>query len=247
MIDYYEVLGVDRTADPRQIASAYRSLALKYHPDKQHPEASRVRFEQISEAFAILSDASARVAFDRVLATRTAHVQRTREMAGKRAQFVEELQRRESALDEQRRADLEAERVLAAEIERLRRREEATASRSTTKTESVSEFSLSIKSHSLFESDAQVLAEFPPDSAEILRVFINPRRRTQATVYFASREACMRARSNFVSERCVLLDADDADTSSAPATPTLSFEEYERQTLEKLRMVHQRFAQNKSA
>ena len=66
--DYYEVLGVARDADPKTIKSAYRKLALKWHPDKAKPEEreqAEQRFKQISEAYEVLSDPETRKRFDR--------------------------------------------------------------------------------------------------------------------------------------------------------------------------------------
>ncbi|MFN9540595.1 MAG: DnaJ domain-containing protein, partial [Planctomycetota bacterium] len=55
--DYYEVLGVERNADEREIARAYRKLAVKYHPDSNsgNEDASRL-FKEASEAYEVLSD-----------------------------------------------------------------------------------------------------------------------------------------------------------------------------------------------
>lgn len=64
--DYYEVLGVDRGVDAKALKSAYRKLALKFHPDQNpgDPEAEQ-KFKDISEAYAILSDPDKRAAYDR--------------------------------------------------------------------------------------------------------------------------------------------------------------------------------------
>lgn len=64
--DYYEVLGVERTAADGEIASAYRSLAIKYHPDS-HPddEEATERFKEAAEAYEVLSDADKRARYDR--------------------------------------------------------------------------------------------------------------------------------------------------------------------------------------
>lgn len=64
--DYYEVLGVSRSADESELKSAYRKIALKYHPDRNpdDPEAEE-RFKEASEAYAVLSDADKRRAYDR--------------------------------------------------------------------------------------------------------------------------------------------------------------------------------------
>ena len=63
--DYYQVLGVEKTADPEEIKKAYRKLALKYHPDRNpNNPAAEAKFKKISEAYAVLSDAEKRKQFD---------------------------------------------------------------------------------------------------------------------------------------------------------------------------------------
>ena len=63
--DYYEVLGVDRSADDAAIKKAYRQLAKKYHPDANpgDKEAEK-KFKEASEAYAVLSDAEKRRQYD---------------------------------------------------------------------------------------------------------------------------------------------------------------------------------------
>jgi molecular chaperone DnaJ len=64
--DYYEVLGVARTATSKEIADAYRKLAIKYHPDKNPGnEEVIVRFKEAAEAFEVLHDAEKRSRYDR--------------------------------------------------------------------------------------------------------------------------------------------------------------------------------------
>jgi molecular chaperone DnaJ len=64
--DYYEVLGVSRDAPVGEIKSAYRRLAVKYHPDKNPGDAAaEERFKEASEAYAVLSDAEKRSRYDR--------------------------------------------------------------------------------------------------------------------------------------------------------------------------------------
>ena len=63
--DYYDVLGVDRGADEKALKSAYRKLALKYHPDQNPDDAeAEARFKEVGEAYAVLSDAEKRAAYD---------------------------------------------------------------------------------------------------------------------------------------------------------------------------------------
>lgn len=63
--DYYEVLGVKKGASADDIKKAYRKLAMKYHPDK-NPEDKNAeeKFKEISEAYAVLSDAEKRKEYD---------------------------------------------------------------------------------------------------------------------------------------------------------------------------------------
>lgn len=64
--DYYEVLGVSRTADPKEIKSSYRKLAMKYHPDRnQGDEDAEARFKEAAEAYEVLSDEQKRQLYDR--------------------------------------------------------------------------------------------------------------------------------------------------------------------------------------
>jgi len=63
--DYYHILGVSRTATEKEIKSAYRKLARKYHPDvNRGDKASEERFKEISEAYEVLSDAANRKKYD---------------------------------------------------------------------------------------------------------------------------------------------------------------------------------------
>ena len=62
--DYYEVLGVERSATQEQIKHAYRQLALKWHPDRNPAADATNKFKEIAEAYAVLSDQAKRQAYD---------------------------------------------------------------------------------------------------------------------------------------------------------------------------------------
>jgi curved DNA-binding protein len=63
--DYYQILGVEKTADQEEIKKAYRKLALKYHPDRNpNNPTAEAKFKKISEAYAVLSDAAKRKQYD---------------------------------------------------------------------------------------------------------------------------------------------------------------------------------------
>ena len=63
--DYYEVLGVEKSASGQDIKKAYRRIAMKYHPDRNPDDANAdEKFKEASEAYEILSDGEKRQAYD---------------------------------------------------------------------------------------------------------------------------------------------------------------------------------------
>ncbi|MHC2070641.1 molecular chaperone DnaJ [Bremerella sp. T1] len=64
-VDYYEVLGIERSASSGEISKAYRKLAIKYHPDSNPgDEEAVVRFKEAAEAYEVLSDSEKRARYD---------------------------------------------------------------------------------------------------------------------------------------------------------------------------------------
>lgn len=64
MVDYYEVLGVSRTANDQEIKAAYRRQALKWHPDRNKSPEATEKFKEINKAFEVLSDPKKREIYD---------------------------------------------------------------------------------------------------------------------------------------------------------------------------------------
>ncbi|MFH1014139.1 MAG: molecular chaperone DnaJ [Thermoplasmatota archaeon] len=62
--DYYEILGINKAAEKKEIKASYRKLALKYHPDKNPSKDAEEKFKEISEAYAVLSDDEKRQMYD---------------------------------------------------------------------------------------------------------------------------------------------------------------------------------------
>jgi molecular chaperone DnaJ len=65
-LDYYEVLGVSRDANDQELKTAYRKLAMQFHPDRNPGDAeAEEKFKECSEAYQVLTDAQKRAAYDR--------------------------------------------------------------------------------------------------------------------------------------------------------------------------------------
>ena len=65
-IDYYKILGIDKSANEADIKKAYRKLARKYHPDlNPNDETSKVKFQELNEANEVLSDPEKRIKYDK--------------------------------------------------------------------------------------------------------------------------------------------------------------------------------------
>lgn len=64
--DFYEILGVSKTATADELKRAYRKLALEYHPDKNKSKEAEEKFKEINQAYEVLSDPQKRATYDQV-------------------------------------------------------------------------------------------------------------------------------------------------------------------------------------
>ena len=67
--DYYDVLGINKSASPEELKSAYRKLAVKYHPDKNPDNADRAQaaFDAVKKAYALLDDIHTRKSCEEIV------------------------------------------------------------------------------------------------------------------------------------------------------------------------------------
>jgi len=63
--DYYKILGVSKNSDTKAIKKAYHKMAIKYHPDKNKSPNAKIKFQEISEAYEVLSSTEKRKIYDR--------------------------------------------------------------------------------------------------------------------------------------------------------------------------------------
>lgn len=118
-LDLYEILNVDVNSPISEIKKAYRKQALQCHPDKNpdDPNAAK-KFHELSKILEILTDVSARAAYDRVLKARKEAALRHKELDSKRRKLKEDLEYREKLSSVNSKT---ADEILKEEIERLRK------------------------------------------------------------------------------------------------------------------------------
>mgnify|MGYP003635354866 CR=1 FL=1 len=62
--DYYKILGIKANAEAKEIKTAYRKLARKYHPDMNPDKGAEEKFKEVAEAYQVLKDTQSRAEFD---------------------------------------------------------------------------------------------------------------------------------------------------------------------------------------
>ncbi|XP_013916901.1 PREDICTED: dnaJ homolog subfamily C member 17 [Thamnophis sirtalis] len=122
-LDLYALLGVVEKATDKEIKKAYRQKALTCHPDKHpdNPKAAEL-FHQLSQALTVLTDAAARVAYDRVRKAKKQAAERTQKLDERRKKVKLDLEAREKEAYSQvsKEEEIEITRTLEQEIQRLR-------------------------------------------------------------------------------------------------------------------------------
>ncbi|XP_041981205.1 dnaJ homolog subfamily C member 17 [Aricia agestis] len=211
-LDLYAILDVQFTATEAEIKKAYRKKALQCHPDKNpdNPKAAET-FHELSQALEILTDVSARAAYDKVIKAKAAAKLRDKELDSKRRKLKEDLERRENeAASGYSKSNLTDEQKLAAEIARLQKegslllQEEQRRMREEIK-KTINNLSEPVWDSSLNRIKISWKAEKnDPDNGgynennlrrflkkygEIVALIISPKKKGSALVEFASKEA----------------------------------------------------------
>ncbi|KAF7264581.1 hypothetical protein GWI33_023030 [Rhynchophorus ferrugineus] len=121
-MDLYELFEIDPSSSTADIKKAYRKKALQCHPDKNpdDPEAAR-KFHQLSKILEVLTDDSARAAYDKVLKGKKEAAIRHQELDSKRRKLKEDLEERERRAAAGKGKDADDQQTLRKEIERLRK------------------------------------------------------------------------------------------------------------------------------
>uniref|UniRef100_A0A8C6NCQ6 DnaJ homolog subfamily C member 17 n=1 Tax=Melopsittacus undulatus TaxID=13146 RepID=A0A8C6NCQ6_MELUD len=122
-LDLYGLLGVGEKASEKEVKKAYRQKALTCHPDKNpdNPRAAEI-FHQLSQALAVLTDAAARAAYDKVRKAKKQAAERTQALDEKRKKVKLDLEAREREAQayETEEEEIRTTRSLEQEIIRLR-------------------------------------------------------------------------------------------------------------------------------
>lgn len=194
-----------------QIKKAYRKKALKCHPDKNpdDPKAAET-FHELSRALEILTDKSAREAYDRVLKAKAAAKIRHQELDSKRQKLKEDLERREREANLSTKVNLTDEQKLAAEIERLQREGSRLLQEEQQRVKEEIQRTLGHLNEPVWESslnrikikwqvdksdtnnggyDESKLRRFLKKYGEIVVLILSPKKKGSALVEFATKEA----------------------------------------------------------
>ncbi|XP_028250865.1 dnaJ homolog subfamily C member 17 isoform X2 [Parambassis ranga] len=120
-MDLYGLLDIEINATTKEIKKAYRQTALKCHPDKNPDDPKAVElFHQLSQALEVLTDATARAAYDKICAAKKQAEERNKKLDDKRKKIKLDLEARERQAEAQRQEEVQITRTFEEEIARLR-------------------------------------------------------------------------------------------------------------------------------
>ncbi|XP_028156570.1 dnaJ homolog subfamily C member 17 [Ostrinia furnacalis] len=210
-VDLYAILDIQISATESEIKKAYRKKALQCHPDKNpdDPKAAET-FHELSRALEILTDASARAAYDRVLRAKAAAKLRHQELDSKRQKLKEDLERREREAAAGQATRLTDEQKLAAEIERLQKEGSRLLLEEQQKVREEIQRKMEILSEPVWDSslnrikikwkadknddnnggyDEPLLRRFLKKYGNITALIMSPKKKGSALVEFSSKEA----------------------------------------------------------
>lgn len=130
--DFYELLGVQPTSGEKELRSAWRKTALKYHPDKVGANQEALdKFHLLQIAYDVLSDATTKELYDNARRAREEKALRQEAFGARRKTMIDELERRESGALKRKRDELDEQEKFERELARLaadgKRRREARA------------------------------------------------------------------------------------------------------------------------
>ncbi|CAB3247324.1 unnamed protein product [Arctia plantaginis] len=211
-VDLYALLDLTITATESEIKKAYRKKALQCHPDKNpdDPKAAET-FHELSRALEILTDVSARAAYDKVLRAKEAAKLRHQQLDTKRQKLKEDLERREKEAEAGKSAsNLTDAQKLAAEIERLQKEGSRLLQEEQLRMKEEIKRKMNLISDPVWDSslnrikikwkvnksdpsssdyDEATLRRFLKKYGEIVALVMSPKKKGSALVEFASKEA----------------------------------------------------------
>ncbi|CAO3683717.1 unnamed protein product [Umbelopsis vinacea] len=119
-VDYYKLLDVEYNSTHEEIRKQYRRKALKVHPDKNPSPDAAALFHALSQAYEVLTDTQAKLAYDNVIKARVERKKKHEAMDSKRKAARDELEAREKAAKKRKTDEMEAEAKYKAELARMR-------------------------------------------------------------------------------------------------------------------------------
>jgi DnaJ family protein C protein 17 len=119
-VDYYKLLEVEYNSTHEEIRKQYRRKALKVHPDKNPSPDAAALFHALSQAYEVLTDTQAKLAYDNVIKARVERKKKHEAMDSKRRAARDELEAREKAAKRRKTDEMEAEAKYKAELARMR-------------------------------------------------------------------------------------------------------------------------------